>query len=157
RWLAALVGSLLLIFSLANLALQCVLTPSLPSTHLRHLRLPQEVTLDGWLFRGPDRFPHRGRLYLEALQLWHNAAAHPASGKILVSVRTLAGAWQYGDVLHLSLHLRAPRNFHTPGSFNYEGYLARQEIYLSAFLWDDSGVTRTGEYGNGIRTRIEHV
>jgi competence protein ComEC len=157
RWVAALVGSLLLVFSLANFTLQRVLTPSLPPTHLRHLNLPQEVTLDGWLFREPDRFPHRGRLYLEALQLWQNGAAQPASGKILVSVRTLAGSWQYGDVLHLALRLRAPRNFHTPGSFDYEGYLARQEIYLSAFLWDDSRVTRTGEHGNWIRARIEQA
>src|SRR4030095_3098917 len=39
RWLAALVGSLLLVFSLANFTLQRVLTPSLPLTHLRHLSL----------------------------------------------------------------------------------------------------------------------
>ncbi|MBI3800727.1 MAG: DNA internalization-related competence protein ComEC/Rec2 [Deltaproteobacteria bacterium] len=157
RWLAALVGSLLLVFSLANSALQRVLTPTLPPTHLRHLSLPQEVRLEGWLFREPERFPHRGRLYLEALQVWQDGAPRPAAGKILVSVRTLAGSWQYGDVLSLSLRLREPRNFHTPGSFDYEGYLARQGIYLSAFLWDDSGITRTGEHGNRLRAGIEQA
>jgi competence protein ComEC len=60
-------------------------------------------------------------------------------------------------VLRLSLHLRAPRNFHTPGSFDYEGYLARQEIYLSAFLWDDSAIERVGTHGNRIRTWIEQA
>jgi competence protein ComEC len=157
RWLAALAGCLLLAFSLANVALQRALTPPFPSEHLHHLNLPQEVTLEGWLFREPERFPHRGRLYLEAQQVWRDGAPRPASGKILVSVRTLSGPWQYGDVLRLSLHLRAPRNFYTPGSFDYEDYLARQEIYLSAFLWDDSAIERVGTHGNRSRTWIEQA
>jgi len=53
--------------------------------------------------------------------------------------------------------LRAPRNFHTPGSFDYEGYLARQGIYLSAFLWDDSAIKRTGEHGDRMRAWIEQA
>ena len=57
--LAALVGCLLCAFSLANSALQRVFTPHFPPAHLRHLSLPQEVTIEGWLFREPERFPHR--------------------------------------------------------------------------------------------------
>ena len=59
--------------------------------------------------------------------------------------------------MSLSLRLRTPRNFHTPGSFDYEGYLARQGIYLSAFLWDDSGISRTGAHGNRLRAGIEQA
>ncbi|MBI3301147.1 MAG: ComEC/Rec2 family competence protein, partial [Deltaproteobacteria bacterium] len=157
RGLAALVGCLLLTFSLANVALRRVVVPHLPPEHLHHLVLPQEVTVEGWLFREPDRFPARGRLYLEALLVWQDGAPRPATGKILVSVRSLSGPWQYGDVLRLSLRLRVPHNFHTPGSFDYEGYLARQGIYLSAFLWDDTAIERTGEHGGRIRSRIEHA
>ncbi|HKA53865.1 MAG TPA: DNA internalization-related competence protein ComEC/Rec2 [Candidatus Binatia bacterium] len=157
RRLAGLVGGLLLVFSLANFALRSVLLPSFPPGHLRQLRLPQEVTLEGWLFREPERFPRHGRLYVEAQRVWQGGVPHPASGKILVTVRTLAGPWRYGDVLQLSLRLRAPRNFHTPGSFDYEGYLARQGIYLSAFLWDDSAVRRTGEHGDRMRAWIEQA
>jgi competence protein ComEC len=155
--LAALVACLLCAFSLANSALQRVFTPYFPPAHLRHLSLPQEVTIEGWLFREPERFPHRGRLYLEALQVWQEGALHPASGKILITVRSLSDQWHYGDVLRLPLSLRVPRNFHNPGSFDYEGSLARQEIYLSAFLWDDSVIERTGERGGRIRTWIEQA
>jgi competence protein ComEC len=154
---AGLVGGLLLVFSLANFALRSVLLPSFPPEHLRHLSLPQAVTLEGWLFREPECFPRRGRLYVEALRVWQDGVPRPASGKILVTVRTLAGPWRYGDVLHLSLQLRAPRNFHTPGGFDYEGYLARQGIYLSAFLWDDSAIRRTGAHGDRMRARIEQA
>jgi competence protein ComEC len=75
----------------------------------------------------------------------------------LLTVRSLTHSWHYGDVLHLSVRLRTPRNFHTPGSFDYEGYLARQGIYLSAFLWDDSAVTRIGTQGSRIRSWIEYT
>ncbi|MGH7962299.1 MAG: ComEC/Rec2 family competence protein, partial [Candidatus Binatia bacterium] len=157
RKLAALVGCLLFAFSLANVALQRVIVARFPPEHLRHLALPQQVTLEGWLFREPERFPHRGRLYLEALRVWQEGTPRPATGKILVTVRSLSGPWQYGDMLRLPLRLRAPRNFHTPGSFDYEGYLARQGIYLSAFLWDDAAIERTGAYGSQVRGWIEQA
>src|SRR5438094_988509 len=86
RGLAAFVACLLLTFSLANAVLQRVIAPHLPPVHLRHLALPQQVTIEGWLFREPERFPHRGRLYLEALRVWQDGALRPATGKILVTV-----------------------------------------------------------------------
>ncbi len=182
RGLAAFVACLLLTFSLANAVLQRVIAPHLPPVHLRHLALPQQVTIEGWLFREPERFPHRGRLYLEALRVWQDGALRPATGKILVTVhslsgpwqygdvlplccapwmpqpmRRLSGPWQYGDVLRLPLHLRVPRNFHTPGSFDHEGYLARQGIYLSAFLWDDTAIEYKGTRGGRVRSWIEQA
>lgn len=157
RSVAALFSCALLTFLLANLALQRTLDPQLPPEHLRHLSLPQEVTVEGWLFREPDRVPHRGRLYLEAIRIWQDGAFQPASGKILLNVRSLSSAWQYGDVLRLTVRLRTPRNFYTPGSFDYEGYLARQGIYLTAFLWDDTHIERIGRQGHWLRGRIEEA
>src|SRR5438045_1605796 len=116
------VSCLLVTFFAANLTLHRVTNPRLPADHLHNLSLPQEVPIDGWVFREPDRFPYRGRLYLEAQRLWQHGAPRPATGKILLTVRSLTGSWQYGDVLHLTLKLRTPRNFHTPGSFDYEGF-----------------------------------
>lgn len=157
RGAVALLFCALLSFSLANIALQRTLAPQLPANHLRALSLPQEVAIEGWLYREPDRFPHRSRLYLEALRLWRNDAFQPARGKLLLNVRSLTGAWQYGDELRLTVRLREPRNFHTPGSFDYESYLARQGIYVTAFLWDDAGVTRIGWQGDRLHALLEHL
>jgi competence protein ComEC len=96
-------------------------------------------------------------LYVEALRVWQNGIPRPATGKILVTVRSLSDPWQYGDVVRVPLRLRTPRNFHTPGSFDYESYLARQDIYLSAFLWDDSAIERTGVDGGRLRLWIERT
>lgn len=144
-------------FLVANIALQQVLHPDFPPNHLRHLALPQEVTLEGWLFREPDRLPHRGRLYVDVLRIWKDGAASPAQGKALLSVRSLAGPWQYGDVVRMTVRLRLPRNFQTPGSFDYEGYLSRQGVYVTAFLWDDKDLERIGWRGNPIRRRFEDL
>ena len=146
-----------LIFTVAHVSLQHVLHPTFPPHHLRQLTLPQEVTVEGWLFREPERFPHRGRLYLETLHLWRDGVISPATGRILLTVRSLSDSWHYGDVLRVSLKLRMPRNFHTPGSFDYEGYLARQNIYLTAFLWDDRAIEQIATTGNAIQHWIERL
>lgn len=146
-----------LLFATTQVSLQHVLYPRFPADHLRQLSLPQEVTVEAWLFREPERFPHRGRLYLEALRLWKNGSASPTTGKILLTVRSLSGSWCYGDVLRVPLKLRAPHNFHTPGSFDYRSYLARHDIYLTAFLWDDHEIEQIGTTRNSIQHRIEYL
>jgi competence protein ComEC len=146
-----------LTFFIANTALRHVLKPSFSPDHVHQLALPQEVTIEGWLYREPDRFPHRGRLYIETLHVWKNGSAYPAQGKILVSVRSLTGPWQYGDLLRVTVRLRTPRNFHTPGSFDYEGHLARQDIYVTAFLWEDKEIERVGWHGNLLGKQVEHL
>lgn len=157
RSLAVFVACVLLTACLAQVAVRRVLDPHLPAHHLRRLILPQEVTIEGRLLREPERFVHRGRLYVEALSQWRDGAFQPATGKILLNVRALAGPWQYGDVLRMTLRLRPPRNFSTPGSFDYEGYLARQGIYLTAFLWDDARIERIGWQGNVVRGYVERL
>src|SRR5262249_36875131 len=126
RRVAVLIGLLFVTFSFSHVTFWRVLQPQFPPHHLRNLSLPQQVHIDGWLFREPEHAPHRGRLYVGALHVWKDGTPPPAVGKILLTVRTLSSSWHYGDVLRLTLNLRQPRNFHTPGSFDYEGYLARQ-------------------------------
>ncbi len=158
--LAVLVSSLSGAFLAGHLTLQRVYAPDFPAHHLRQLALPQKVILEGWLFREPERGPARGRLYLEAQRLWQDGQPRPATGKVLVTVRHLQDRWQYGDVLRLPLKIRTPRNFHTPGSFDYAGYLARRGLYLTAFVWDDKKIEKIepdNRTGTGVRHRLEHV
>ncbi len=158
--LVVLVSLLSGAFLAGNLTLHRVYAPDFPAHHLRHLALPQKITLEGWLFQEPERSPGRGRLYLETQRIWQDGQSRLAMGKVLVTVRHLQGRWQYGDVLRLSLRLRTPRNFHTPGSFDYVGYLARRDIYLTAFVWDDRKIEKiepTNRPGTWLRHRLERV
>lgn len=138
-----------------HISLQRALHPNFPPHHLRHLPLPQEVTIEGWLFREPERFPHRGRLYLDTWRVRTATSESLATGKILLTVRSLSGSWRYGDIVRVPLKLRVPRNFRTPGGCDYEGYLARHNIYLTAFLWDDHTIERIGATPHSLQHRIE--
>ncbi len=158
--LAVLVSLLSGAFLAGNLSLHRVYTPDFPSHHLRQLALPQKVLLEGWLFREPERGPARGRLYLEAQRVWQDGQPRPATGKVLVTVRHLQDRWQYGEVVRLAIKLRVPRNFQTPGSFDYAGYLARRGIYLTAFVWDDRKIEKiepANKPGTWLRHRLENI
>ncbi len=155
--LVGLTACLVLAFCLGNLALVRVLDPPLPPEHLRQLSLPQKVHVEGWLYREPERLPHRARLYLAVTKRWQAGVPVPATGKILLTVRFLSGAWQYGDIVRLAVRLRVPRNFHTPGSFDYVGYLARRDIFLSAFVWDDDEIAKIGTHSGSLRSWLEHT
>ncbi len=144
-------------FAAGRAAVQRVHVPDFPAHHLRQLALPKETVLEGWLYREPERSPTRGRLHLEAERVWQDGKPRPAAGKVRITVRHMQDDWRYGDRLRVTLKLRVPRNFHTPGSFDHIGYLARRGIYVTAFLWDDEGIERIGKSGTGPRHRIERV
>ena len=156
-------------FAAGRAAVQRIHVPDFPARHLRQLALPKEVVLEGWLYREPERGPTRGRLYLEAEHVWQDGKPRPTAGKVRITVRHLQRGclrpghahlqrdWRYGDRLRVTLKLRAPRNFHTPGSFDHVGYLARRGIYVTAFLWNDEGIECLGKSGTGLRHRIERV
>ncbi len=158
--LTVLISLLSSAFVVGNLTLHRVYAPDFPAPHLRQLALPQKVILEGWLFQEPERGPARGRLYLEVQRVWQDGQSRPATGRVLITVRHFQDRkdpWQYGDVMKLPLKLRIPRNFQTPGSFDYAGYLARRGIYLTAFVWDDTKIKKIGRRGTWLRHRIEHV
>ena len=144
-------------FAAGRAAVQRVHVPDFPAHHLRQLALPKETVLEGWLYREPERSPTRGRLHLEAERVWRDGKPRPAAGKVRITVRHMQDDWRYGDRLRVTLKLRVPRNFHTPGSFDHVGYLARRGIYVTAFLWDDEGIERIGKSGTRPRHRIERV
>ena len=144
-------------FAAGRVAVRQVHAPDFPVHHLRQLALPKKVILEGWLYREPERGPTRGRLHLEAERVLQDGKLRPAVGKVRVTVRNLERNWQYGDRLRLTVKLRPPRNFHTPGSFDHVGYLARRDIYVTAFLWNDKDVEKIGERGTWLRHQIEHI
>jgi len=54
-------------------------------------------------------------------------------GPALEDDRT-AQRFEYGQRVEIEARIRPPRNFRNPGSFDYAGYLARQEIFWTATM-----------------------
>ena len=117
------------------------LRPTLPARHLRSAgHLGEHLYLEAVHYREPERLPDRSRWYLRAERIWLPHGSQETEGCILVTVGADKAEWRYGDRVRLWLRVRAPRNFGNPGSFDYESYLARRNIYLTAYLETDAGV-----------------
>jgi competence protein ComEC len=88
---------------------------------------PREImVLSGCVVEPPAFFPDREQFILE---LDRNARArvtlYPKPGEAAPTLR-------YGQRVEFEARLRVPRNFGNPGAFDYEGYLARRQIYWTA-------------------------
>jgi competence protein ComEC len=76
---------------------------------------------------------------------------------------------RYGQRIELEARVRRPHNFGNPGSFDYKGYLARRQIYWTAYARPGTSIQYLeGECGNtfwravyALRTkaleRVEHL
>jgi competence protein ComEC len=126
-----------------------LLYPRFGPEHLRVIAADgAPVYVEGSLYREPERLGDlstgaqagRSRWYFKVERIWHPTGAEPAQGNVLITVRRERGDWRYGDRLRLWLVVRPPRNAGNPGEFDYEAFLSRREIYLTAFLAADDKV-----------------
>jgi competence protein ComEC len=136
-------------------SVRAVLEPSLPAHHVARLGLPRRTTLEGRIAAAPERRSGRVILLLAADAVGRGTERQLVTGLVRVGVRGEGRGWRYGDRLRLDTILRAPRNFANPGSFDYVGHLARRGVYVTAFAWNESEVTRLPGRARGIRARLE--
>lgn len=91
----------------------------------------------GALVDAPQRYPHATRLQIEFEAARRGATWQPLTGRVAVTVRDAERDWRRGDRIEALLALRRPRNFGNPGEYDYEAFVARRGIVLSAFAAHD--------------------
>ena len=101
--------------------MSAVSAPEFPPDHVARLALPLRTALEGRIAAAPDRRDGRTVLLVAAEAVGRGPAWRRASGLVRVGVRGRAPAWRYGDRLRVDTILRAPRNFESPGRFDYVG------------------------------------
>jgi competence protein ComEC len=118
----------------------------------------QRAVIRGSVVDRPVRRATSTRLMIEVAAVRRGGDWQAASGRVLVTVRGVSQPWRVGDRLEALLGLRRPRNFGNPGEFDYEAYLARRGVYLTAFATSDRGWARTAAAPDPIeRWRIDTV
>lgn len=137
----------------ANVAAYRVRQPSFPPDHVANAPMRQPIGLEGVLVADPDERGTRTRLWLGAERLDAGDGWRRTRGTVLLTVRHATQHWERGDRLRLQTSLRRPRNFGNPGEFDYTGYLARRNIYVTAFAYDDTAIMRGGHENIGVTTR----
>lgn len=132
-----LVGSMLIAAALGQVQMSSTVRPALPAEHIVH-QAGKVATLRGRVAERPRRGAGRVRLLIETESLRAGTESWaPSTGRVLVTLRSPGQRWERGDGIEASLRLRRPRNFGNPGEFDYEGYLARQRVYVTAYAVDD--------------------
>lgn len=136
-----------------------IVRPAFASDHVQRW-VAQRAVVRGRIADRPVRRPTSMRLMIDVVAVRCGTDWQPASGRILVTVRDVSQPWCVGDQLQALLGLRRPHNFGNPGEFDYEAYLARRGVYVTAFAASDRGWTRTAASGDVVerwRTATVHM
>jgi competence protein ComEC len=102
--------------------------------HVSRLVAEKPVVIEGTM-RSPTTFSDgRSRFDLDVTKVWQGTSAAQTSGLVRVSVKQGKIPFGEGQTLRLRTRLRTPRNFGSPGEFDYVGHLAAQDIFVTAHL-----------------------
>jgi competence protein ComEC len=160
RWrrLAILVSLAMLTFSVGYVRHRQLLFPDFPENHLRLAMTKEDrLYLEGTLRQEPERLINRSRWQVRAERIWHPTGAEDVTGDLLVGLRNMRRDWRYGDRLRFWVAPILPQDSGNPGGFNYATYLARREIYVTAFLDNDQDVELLARDPGLLRGSIEDL
>lgn len=136
RAAARLAGAVLLAIGIGHYQVDARLRPQFDARHVQRFA-GQAIEVQGRIAERPMRRPAQTRVVIAATATRRGQAWEPAHGRVLVTIGQAAQPWRRGDRVRAPLQLRHPRNFGNPGEFDYEAYLARRRIYVTAFATDD--------------------
>ncbi|HLB05332.1 MAG TPA: DNA internalization-related competence protein ComEC/Rec2, partial [Thermodesulfobacteriota bacterium] len=158
--------SMLTLFILGIGRMEAILNPFLPENHITKIISDGPLSLAGSISEPPERLLDKTRLYINLSALYIGDVSYPVTGRLLLTVgnTTLAGdpiptptlplkgrefsdenRLKYGDKIRFLAKIKKPRNFHNPGGFDYERYLALKGIFATAYLRDAEGIVKTDE------------
>lgn len=143
--------SMLTLFILGIGRMEAILNPFLPETHITKIISDGPLSLEGRISEPPERLLDKTRLYINLSALYAEDKSVPVTGKLLLTIGSESvneahpAGLKYGDNIRFLAKVKKPRNFHNPGGFDYERYLALKGIFATAYLRDWEGIVRTDE------------
>lgn len=133
----ALVAPLMMFCSLGYFSLQPWTGGHLPANHVRHFVGQGRWRVTGTISDAPVFKAGRVQFVLDATHLVQNDSDQAVCGKIQVTVLGDGPDPARGDRVDVTGYLNTIRNFHNPGGFDYERYMALQGIRVRLFVRDD--------------------
>jgi competence protein ComEC len=130
---AAAIAPLIFFTALGYISVQPWLSPNFSADHVYFFsdEIPWQVA--GVVDSHPVKLEYLKRFVLRAETLKHKNASHRVIGKIRVSVREPGPDIAKGDRVMFRSRLRQIRNFNNPGGFDYQRFMAFQNIWRSAY------------------------
>lgn len=127
-------------FVWGNQALEPLLTPRLSADSVAHLAGKGPYLVEGIVDARPEWREAGGRIILRVTRVFNGTRQAPASGRLLLYIGEGRGQFLSGDLVRFESRIVRPRNFGTPGEFDYERFLALKEICATAFAPNASHV-----------------
>lgn len=134
--------------------------PVFPSNHIKNIidEKKEVMNIEGVLYRSPERFIDRTRLYLDAEKIFNEHGFIHVEGKILLTVDSPHIALEYGDRIRFISKIHAPRNFGNPGEFDYKWHLEREGIYAKGYIENERWIVKISDGSqNPFWANIEKV
>jgi len=127
-------------FSWGNLSMKPCLEHQSPGNDIVRFASEQKYAIEGVIDDRPESSENGQRIYLRAERIFWGADYAAVTGRILLNVGEGRGEFLTGDRIRFISRLRVPRNYGTPGEFDYVRFLAYRGVYCTAFVASDSDV-----------------
>jgi len=130
--------------------------PVFSSNHIVNYAGEKRVNVRGWICALPRYTPDRTYLLVDVENVMPDKTWKPSEGKIQITVRRSCPFVRYGDEIEARLRLSKPYNVKNPGAFNYERYMAAQDIFATGYITDGKNIAVSRHSSGGIKTWIEN-
>ena len=125
---------LLFFFSLGLANYQLQLQPPADAGHIAAWTGTQPLRVEGRVVAVRTRPEGRSLVDLETRALTADGLRRPVRGRLRIFLGSPPGRIAPGDDLRLRAELHTPRDFGTPGEFDYRRHLAREGIFATTYL-----------------------
>ena len=129
----AALAPLIFFMALGYISVQPWLSPNFSTHHIHFFSDEISWQVAGVVDSQPVESTYIKRFVLHADRLTHKKVSHRVTGKIRVSVRGPGPEIAKGDRVMFRSRLREIRNFNNPGGFDYQRFMAFQNIWRSAY------------------------
>ena len=164
RQQAALMVPLLLFLALGYLSIQPWIAPRIPPQHISHYLDNRRWDVEGIIDSRPLVSDGRQKFYLRTQHLRNAEETIAVTGNVRVTVAGNGPRLQPGDRVLLNSRIRSIRNFNNPGGFDYQRYMAFQNVRGTAYTSAErirrlDKHPREDRFGamDGFRTRVTRL
>ncbi|MFZ0240790.1 MAG: ComEC/Rec2 family competence protein [Desulfobacterales bacterium] len=148
---------LLMFLFLGYLSLQPWTAPDFPPRHIVHFTGQQTWRVTGTVTSQPIPRANRQSFLMAVDHLEAAGDLRPATGRLRVTALGTTAGFDRGDRISFEGRLRQPRNFHNPGGFDYERYLAFQKVWATSFCDLDAVVLVDKGPRSGVTYHIDRM
>ena len=137
RNIPVLLLALLFFSGIGYLSIQPWVAPRFPDHHIRHFVDAKACNITGTVLDEPVYKRNRTRFFIEAVSIVKDGNPIPTCGRVRVTVSSGPIFLSKGDSISFFGRLRAIRNFNNPGGFDYERYMAFQNVWARSYVTAD--------------------